>query len=84
MDDIVKRLEDRQICSIAQNGCLNDFRMDMAVREITRLRAQNAALVKALHFYAANHYPEVDSGPWGDNSADFGDVARAALAKVKG
>ena len=44
--------------------------------EIKRLR-------EALRFYAKNHYPNVDDGPWGPNSNDFGDVARAALGEDK-
>ena len=40
--------------------------------EIERLR-------EALRYYAKNHYPNVDDGPWGVNSNDWGDVARAAL-----
>jgi len=45
-----------------------------AADEIKRLR-------EALRYYAKNHYPNVDDGPWGPNSSDFGDVARAALGK---
>ena len=38
-------------------------------------------LVEALDFYAANHdWP--NEGPWGVDSTDFGDVARAALVKI--
>jgi len=44
--------------------------------EIERLR-------EALRYYAANHYPNVDDGPWGPGSNDFGDVARAALGEGK-
>ena len=40
--------------------------------EIERLR-------EALRYYAKNHYPDIDAGPWGPNSNDWGDVARAAL-----
>ena len=39
-------------------------------------------LEQALEYYAKNHYPNVDDGPWGVNSNDFGDVARAALEKT--
>jgi hypothetical protein len=42
-----------------------------AADEINRLR-------EVLNFYAANHeWP--NEGPWGVDSTDFGDVARAAL-----
>lgn len=37
--DILDRLCNRQVCSHAQNSCLNDSRCDEAVAEITRLRA---------------------------------------------
>lgn len=47
-----------------------------AADEIERLR-------EALRYYAKNHYPDIDAGPWGVNSADFGDVARAALGEDK-
>jgi len=47
-----------------------------AADEIKRLR-------EALRYYAKNHYPNVDDGPWGPNSNDFGDVARAALGEDK-
>ena len=40
--------------------------------EIERLR-------EALRYYVKNHYPDIDAGPWGPNSNDWGDVARAAL-----
>jgi hypothetical protein len=36
-------------------------------------------LEEALKFYVANHLIP-DEGPWGINSTDFGEVARAALA----
>ena len=45
-----------------------------AADEIERLRA-------ALRYYAENPYPNVNDGPWGANSSDFGDVARAALGE---
>jgi hypothetical protein len=35
-------------------------------------------LEQALRFYVANHLIP-DEGPWGINSTDFGEVARAAL-----
>jgi hypothetical protein len=51
--------------------------------EIKVLRAENERLREALRYYAKNHYPDIDAGPWGLNSADFGDVARAALGEDK-
>ena len=74
MTDIVERLRDRNVCSHAHNSCRNDWRMEEAATEIERLR-------EALRYYAKNHYPNVDDGPWGPNSNDFGDVARAALGE---
>jgi hypothetical protein len=50
---------------------------------IKALRAENERLREALRYYAKNHYPDIDAGPWGLNSADFGDVARAALGEDK-
>jgi len=47
-----------------------------AADEIERLR-------EALRYYAKNHYPNVDDGPWGPGSNDFGNVARAALGEDK-
>ena len=56
----------------------------IAVRNATaELRAENERLREALRYYAANHYPNVDDGPWGPGSTDFGDVARAALGEDK-
>jgi hypothetical protein len=48
----------------------------IAADEIERLR-------EALRYYAKNHYPNIDDGPWGPGSNDFGDVARAALGEEK-
>ena len=45
--------------------------MHDAADEIERLR-------EALKFYAKNHFP-ASEGPWGIDSDDFGEVARAAL-----
>ena len=51
--------------------------------EIKALRAENERLREALRYYAKNHYPDINAGPWGVNSNDFGDVARAALGEEK-
>ena len=48
--------------------------VDWQADEIERLR-------EALRYYAKNHYPDIDAGPWGPNSNDWGDVARAALGE---
>ena len=66
-DDLVKRL--RQVGGRELDRVLV---REEAAEEIERLRA-------ALRYYAENHYPNVNDGPWGVNSTDFGDVARAAL-----
>ena len=50
----------------------DDGTYEWALNEIDRLR-------EALRFYAKNHYPNIDDGPWGPNSNDWGDVARTAL-----
>ena len=54
--------------------------------EVLRLTARIAALVKrleeargVLHFYADFH-ENPNEGPWGVNSQDFGEAARAFLA----
>ena len=49
--------------------------------ENKRLNEQIKRLREALRYYAKNHYPDIDAGPWGPNSNDWGDVARAALGE---
>ena len=65
MSDIIERLLDAY-------NFMRDPLLKEAADEIERLRV-------ALRYYAKNHYPDVNAGPWGVNSTDFGDVARAAL-----
>ena len=69
MSDIVERLRK---WSVFGYGVEASADMKEAADEIERLR-------EALRYYAENHYPNVNDGPWGVNSTDFGDVARAAL-----
>ena len=70
-DDLVKRLR-----------LLADKTVDLPEHyAITEAADRIEALEKALEYYAKNHYPNVDDGPWGQNSNDFGDVARAALER---
>lgn len=53
-----------------------------AVRD---LEAKLAKAVEALRFYAWENEMRLPSdGPWGAGSTDFGKVARAALAEIKG
>ena len=78
MTDIVERLRiGRETCGVdmcrireARSGCT----CAEAADEIERLR-------EALRYYAKNHYPDIDAGPWGPNSNDWGDVARSALGE---
>ena len=80
MTDIVERLrgkvpmawEDEGFMSADEDAILATFKE--AADEIERLR-------EALRYYAKNHYPDIDAGPWGPNSNDWGDVARAALGE---
>jgi hypothetical protein len=52
--------------------------MTEAADTLERQAAEIKRLREALHFYADHHdYP--NAGPWGINSDDFGDRARAAL-----
>lgn len=51
--------------------------------DIVTLGQEVGRLREALDYYAKNHYPNLDNGPWGANSNDFGDVARAALGEEK-
>jgi len=48
MDDLVKRLRDRGVCSLAHNSCRNDFICEQAADEIERLRERIAELEAAL------------------------------------
>jgi len=69
-----------------ERRCVERYERDapMTVVQIIRAvlaEAGVAELVEALNFYAANHdWP--NEGPWGVDSTDFGDVARAALTKI--
>ena len=71
-----KAIIERDGCEIGcghSKICMCALAEDMA-DEIERLR-------EALRFYAKNHYPNIDDGPWGPNSNDWGDVARDALGE---
>jgi hypothetical protein len=75
MTDIVERLRNAETSVRLSDGSV-DLVCHVAADEIERLR-------EALRYYAKNHYPNVDDGPWGPGSNDFGDVARAALGEDK-
>ena len=57
---------------------LKRYADDITLQELVRLRVENERLREALKFYAKNHFP-ASEGPWGIDSDDFGEVARAAL-----
>jgi len=53
--------------------------------DLKDLEAKLAKAVKALRFYAWENEMRLPSdGPWGAGSTDFGKVARATLAEIKG
>ncbi len=76
MTDIVERLRDhnRHI-----RGRLIEGLTDLVIDDMVEAADEIERLREALRFYAKNHYPNIDDGPWGPNSNDWGDVARAAL-----
>jgi hypothetical protein len=50
-----------------------------------KLEAKLAKAVEALRFYAWENEARLPSeGPWGTASTDFGQIARATLAELKG
>lgn len=57
-------------------------RAEAAEAENATLRAQVDRLMEALRFYADPHYHPND-GPWGVDSIDFGEIARAAIGGVE-
>lgn len=81
MSDLVERLRFQGRYGAERND-------DMAARKISErqeaasLIERQAALIEeareALRFYAEEH-DRPNEGPWGVDSTDFGDVARAAL-----
>ena len=60
-------------------GIGNAFaQVDNLEAALTTAEQRIATLEKALEFYAKQHR-NPNEGPWGINSSDFGNVARAAL-----
>ena len=50
-----------------------------AADEIELLRKERDGLREALRYYAKTDYFPTSDGPWGVDSDDFGNIARAAL-----
>ena len=48
MDDLVKRLRDRRVCSLAQNSCRNDWVCEQAADRIEELEAKLAKAVETI------------------------------------
>ncbi len=66
------RLEDRMVCSIAQNSCRNDWMCEQALAAIEELEARVEKAKEALRAIER-----------GDDSTDgmLGEIARATLAE---
>ena len=63
----------------------SDLISDAAADRIEALTDKLAKAVEALRFYAWENEMRLPSdGPWGAGSTDFGKVARATLAEIKG
>ena len=71
--DIVERL-----CELRLGNKEYDVVVD-AIAEIELLRKERARLREALRYYAKTDYFPTSDGPWGVDSDDFGNIARAAL-----
>jgi hypothetical protein len=76
------RLEDALVAADLDYERLRDHIEEQQL-DIVTLGQEVGRLREALDYYAKNHYPNVNDGPWGANSTDFGDVARAALGEEK-
>jgi hypothetical protein len=64
-----------------------EVRIREKVADDARIKAETklAKAVEALQFYAWENQARLPSdGPWGAGSTDFGKIARAALAEIKG
>ena len=67
-----------QEAQIAVRNAVEEFKQQVGL-----LAEDNRKMREALRYYAKNHYLDVNAGPWGVNSTDFGNVARAALGEEK-
>ena len=64
---------------------MSDDMIDSLAEQCEALEAKLAKAVEALRFYAWENEMRLPSdGPWGAGSTDFGKVARATLAEIKG
>ena len=89
-DDLVRRLRDRRVCSLAQNSCRNDWACEQAADRIEELEAK---LAKAVDVDLIEQAVDVelieqavsdvlyDGGSYRD-AAEY--VARTILAELKG
>jgi hypothetical protein len=77
--DLCERLRrpGRNTCGMETNNPVNPDG-PKAANTLERQAAEIERLRGALHFYA-DHHDYLNAGPWGINSDDFGNRARAAL-----
>ena len=66
---------------VEEEKSLEELVEEYLTLRVKKLEAEIERLREALRYYAKNHYPDIDAGPWGPNSNDWGDVARAALGE---
>ena len=67
------------------DGASNNIRLAETSYRVKWLEAKLAKAEEALRFYAWENEMRLPSdGPWGAGSTDFGKVARATLAEIKG
>lgn len=69
LDDLIWRIKER---------------MPIDHTEMLALAARVEVLEAALRFYADENNPHPNDGPWGVDSSDFGNIARAALKGAEG
>lgn len=82
-DDLIRHFGSQHTAAIARLDASNVSDALPAVSP--GVKPEVAALVEALRFYAWENEMRLPSdGPWGAGSTDFGKVARATLAEIKG